>query len=316
MSTPANDSQHPSRPLLTFVVPVYDTEPSMLRECIDSLLAVQLAPGEREVLVVDDGSERVDVAKVVEGMGAGVHVMRREHEGVSSARNAGMEQAQGEYVQFVDADDSLDAACYARCLEAVRRERPDVVMLRYRGQTTKDKVQRSETYETGVQYMLENNVRGSCCNYIVRRDVARKTAFPVGVRFTEDERWTAQMLLKAGRIIDTHLPAYCYRQHAESATGSTSKEVRVQKIADAFATIAFLDYLCGTLSGREQEALRRRVAQLTMDFIWNVWRWTHSPRDLHRQVGLLRERGLFPLPQKNYSRKYALFSALTRIWIF
>lgn len=313
MPTPANVPQHPSRPLLTFVVPVYNTEPSILRECIDSLLAVQLAPNEREVLVVDDGSERVDVAKVVEGMGAVVRVMRREHEGVSSARNAGMEVAQGEYVQFVDSDDSLDAACYGRCLEALRRERPDVVMLRYKVPTTKDKVLGSEAYETGVQYMLENNLRGSCCNYIIRRDMARKTAFPVGVRFTEDERWTAQMLLNVGRIIDTHQPAYCYRQHVGSATGSTSKEVRVQKIADAFSTIAFLDHLCGTLSGRKQEALRRRVSQLTMDFIVNVWRWTHSLRTLRQQIAKLRVQQLYPLPVKNYSRLYAVFSILTRI---
>ena len=104
----------------------------------------------------------------------------------------------------------------------------------------------------------------------------------------------------------------------ELADYQESKLVKVDILlngdpVDALSTIVYLDAICATLKDTENDAFRRRVSQLTMDFIVNVWRWTHSFRTLRRQIGVLRERRLFPLPIKKYSRLYAVFSVLTRI---
>lgn len=304
-------------PLVSFVIPTYNADVRLVRECIESIMAVGFGEGECEIILVDDGSESVKTLEnIANESGEIVRLVRNDHAGVSAARNRGMDEAAGMYVQFVDADDALDAALYtSELLPLLRNEQPDVLTFRNQVQSTKYKVQRSDAYETGALYMLTNNVHGACWNYVVRRETAKTVQFPVGVRYTEDERWTAQMLLRAGKTIATDVPAYLYRKHAASATGNVSKEVTVQKIADAFSTIVYLDFLCGTFTDTRQEALRRRVSQLTMDFIWNVWQWTHSFGTLRRQIKLLRERHLFPLPQKKYSRKYAIVSALTRMWI-
>ena len=304
-------------PIVSFVIPTYNVVPSRLDDCIESLLHAGLQQSEREIIVVDDGSRDIEsLRKMLATYGDSIVLAEHDHTGVSAARNTGMQIATGKYVEFVDADDQLDTALYStELLPLLRKEQPDVLTFRHREQCKENNVQRFEIYATGAQYMLENNVHGACWNYVVRRDVAQRVLFPIGVKFTEDERWTAQMLLRAGKTVATRVPAYIYRQHAASATGNKAKEATVQKIADAFATIAYLDHICGTITDTPQNALRRRVSQLTMDFIWNVWQWTHSLRTLHRQISLLRERHLFPLPCKKYSRKYAFFSALTRIWI-
>ncbi|MCR4612618.1 MAG: glycosyltransferase [Bacteroidaceae bacterium] len=305
------------RPLVSFVIPTYNVAFPSLDDCIESLLHAGLQQSEREIIVVDDGSRDIEsLKKMLATYGDSIVLAEHDHMGVSAARNTGMQIATGEYVEFVDADDQLDASLFkTELLPLLRKHRPDVLTFRHQVPSTKYQVQRSDEYETGTQYMLENNVHGACWNYVVRCDVAQQVLFPLGVKFTEDERWTAQMLLRAGKTVATDVPAYIYRKNAASATGNKAKEATVQKIADAFATIAYLDHICGTLSGREQDALRRRVSQLTMDFVWNVWQWTHSLATLRRQICLLRERRLFPLPYKRYSRKYAFFSALTRIWI-
>lgn len=325
MPSPTDHPQSPVEPFLTFIVPVYNTEPSMLRECIDSLLAVQLADNEREVLVVDDGSDAPATRALLAELGPAVRVLTKAHEGVSLARNAGLAQARGEYVGFVDADDMLLPDRYDTCLACLRRHGPDVLAFVHdekksekafvQGEKKNEKSPafREDVYETGAQYMLRNNVHGACWNYIVRTDVARLVDFPARVRYTEDERWTSLMLLRAGRTVSTAFPAYYYRLHTASATGNVSPEMNVQRMADALSTIVYLDAICATLKDTENDAFRRRVSQLTMDFIVNVWRWTHSFRTLRRQIGVLRERRLFPLPIKKYSRLYAAFSVLTRI---
>ena len=318
MSDALQIKEQPNLPLVSFVIPTYNADVQFLRDCIESVLKVELGDDEREVIVVDDGSDNVEeLAKQLKDYIPSVRLVKNEHAGVSMSRNKGMDEAVGMYVQFVDADDRLDASLYsAELLPLLRKEQPDVVTFQHLRSSGKHEAQRCDIYATGADYMLQNNVHGACWNYVVRRETAKKTQFPTGVKYTEDERWTAQMLLQAGKTIATNVSAYLYQQHTASATGNTSKEAVVQKIADAFSTIVYLDFLCGTFADTKQEALRRRVSQLTMDFIWNVWQWTHSLPTLRRQISLLRERKLFPLPHKKYSRKYAWFSTLTRIWIF
>jgi glycosyltransferase involved in cell wall biosynthesis len=88
-----------SAPLVSAIVPVFNCE-RFVGAAIDSVLAQTYAPV--EVIVVDDGSSDAGAA-VAEARG--VKVLRREHAGVSAARNAGIEAARGELITFLDADD-------------------------------------------------------------------------------------------------------------------------------------------------------------------------------------------------------------------
>ena len=86
------------------IIPVYNAEKT-LRRCVDSVLS-QL--GDRdEVLLVNDGSKDGSGAICAEYAGRDVRVrlIDKENGGVSSARNAGLDAARGDYVLFVDSDD-------------------------------------------------------------------------------------------------------------------------------------------------------------------------------------------------------------------
>lgn len=87
-------------PSISVIVPVLDGE-QFLGECLESVLW-QTHPVD-EVIVIDDGSTDSSAA-VAESFG-GVRVLRRDHEGVSSARNAGLAVATGALIGFCDADD-------------------------------------------------------------------------------------------------------------------------------------------------------------------------------------------------------------------
>lgn len=94
-------------PLVTVVVPVYNTPEGPLRRCLRSILSQDYA--NIELLVVDDGSNGECVAVLNDALGADPRsrVIGGGHSGVSHARNLGIDAAQGEWVVFCDSDDEV-----------------------------------------------------------------------------------------------------------------------------------------------------------------------------------------------------------------
>ena len=311
MSIRPDTPQHPSCPLLTFVIPSYNTEEELLRQCIESVLSLPLQDDEREIIVVDDGSD-TPVATHLQDFGKELRCLRQEHAGLSAARNTGLEHARGTYVQFLDSDDYLRLESYSHCLETLREQIPDVLLFRHTHRETAPKPWRVSPAMSGSAYLCSHNLRAAAWGYLFRRELLGELRFRPGI-LHEDEEFTPQLFLRANRLVEVTLPAYFYRVRSESIVHSPSQRMVVRRLADFRAVIVRLKAMSDTLSGQEQEGLKRRVNQLTMDFLYNTVRTTRSLRSLYRQVAWLRRRGLFPLPIKQYSRKYALFSVLTRI---
>ena len=119
------------RPAVCVVVPVYRAEHTIDR-CVASILA-QRVPGGVSCVLVDDGSPDRSGA-MCDAWAARdprVQVVHKADGGVSSARNAGMEKADAEYIVFLDADDALRTGALEAALKA-QRERPgDFVLWRY-----------------------------------------------------------------------------------------------------------------------------------------------------------------------------------------
>ncbi|MCL1982891.1 MAG: glycosyltransferase, partial [Clostridiales bacterium] len=92
------------QPLISVVVPIYKVEP-YLRQCIDSIIAQTYK--NLEIILVDDGSPD-DCGKICDEYARGDHriiVVHKENGGLSDARNAGIEIANGEFITYIDSDD-------------------------------------------------------------------------------------------------------------------------------------------------------------------------------------------------------------------
>ena len=102
MSDALQIKEQPNLPLVSFVIPTYNADVQFLRDCIESVLKVELGDDEREVIVVDDGSDNVEeLAKHLTDYIPSVRLLKNGHAGVSVSRNKGMDEAVGMYVQFV-----------------------------------------------------------------------------------------------------------------------------------------------------------------------------------------------------------------------
>lgn len=96
-----------SKFLVSVVVPVYNAE-KYLSDCIDSLMRQTRKP--EEIILVDDGSTDCsgEICDLYASQYSYIKVIHKQNGGVSSARNAGIDAAQGKYLIFVDADDLVD----------------------------------------------------------------------------------------------------------------------------------------------------------------------------------------------------------------
>lgn len=116
--------------MVTIVVPVYKVE-KYLERCVASLCRQTLR--DIEIILVDDGSPDAcpRMCDALAAQDSRIRVVHKENGGLSSARNAGLKIASGEYVGFVDSDDDVEPDMYEKMLAAMEAEQVDFVMSDY-----------------------------------------------------------------------------------------------------------------------------------------------------------------------------------------
>lgn len=301
------DSQ---RPFISFIVPVYNVPTTMLRECIQSILALTLRTAEREIIVVDDGSDD-SVLTQLDGMTDQLLYVRQKNNGVSTARNLGLRLAQGAFLQFIDGDDQLLPAAYGHVIDLLRYDKTDMVMFDFT-----DTLPATTDYDdlqpmAGSELMRTTNIHGSVWGYVFSRSILGSLRFTPGIAYGEDEEFTAQLTLRAESVVKTTARAYYYRLRPMSAINTPALRSRLRRLSDARDVLYSLQRKADTMPADDRAALQRRTAQLTMDYIYNVILLTQNQHFLERKLDELRRHGLFPLPDRDYTAKYTWFRRMT-----
>ncbi len=118
-------------PEISIIVPVYNTE-KYLDRCIRSIVRQTFA--DFELILVDDGSPDAcpQMCDMWAGRDSRIRVCHKENGGLSSARNAGLAAARGNYIGFVDSDDWIAADMYAHLYELIRANGADIASGRIR----------------------------------------------------------------------------------------------------------------------------------------------------------------------------------------
>lgn len=282
----------------------------MLCECIDSILALSLRPFEREIIIVDDGSNVSPMNGLMQ-YGDEIIYIRQKNSGLSVARNNGIEMAQGEYLQFIDSDDHLIQVPYEHCLDLIRLNVGiDMVMFDFTSTATKETSFKDSEVITGSEYMLKNNIHATAWGYLFKRTTLSELRFTPGI-WHEDEEFTPQLLIRAEHVCTTDAKAYYYYKHKGSITTHNDDESKTKRFNDIRGVLDRLQYLCDRVPQSDRVALQRRVAQLTMDYIYQVIVQQRSQKALNACINELSSKGLFPLPDRDYSQKYIWFRKMT-----
>lgn len=217
---------------LSIIIPLYQKAP-YIQECIDSLYAQVISEELFEVIIVDDESSDGGGILADTNMGnhANLRVIHIRHKGTGAARNAGLREAKGEYIHFVDADDVVLPNAYSRLLPLVQDKPVDVVFFEYEREGKKKLSQEEEciVYTGSIhKYIRENRVNVNVWNKWFRKEflTAHQAAFPL-YSYSEDTAFIFDVLQYDGSLLVTNLPVYYYRVGGNSI--ERNRDVKVVK---------------------------------------------------------------------------------------
>jgi glycosyltransferase involved in cell wall biosynthesis len=216
---------------LSVVVPVYAVERCLI-QCLDSIRA-GLTPAENasvEVIAVDDaspdrcGAMLDDYADAHDGLRV-IHLP--QNVGLGLARNAGLAEATGDYVWFVDSDDWLPAGSVSAVLASLRESRPDVLLIDHlraheSGRMEADASSHLLAGPVTTERML--GVQHTAWNRIVARDFLRRNDLRFGPGWYEDVPFSHPVVLAAGRLAALDRVCYHYRIGRPGAITSTRSD--------------------------------------------------------------------------------------------
>lgn len=304
---------------ISFII-TYHNEPSwMLKECLQSILAIGIEEKEREIILIDDGSESSPLPELGE-IKEQIVYHYQENKGLSEARNKGIELVQGEYIQFVDSDDFLLPEVYKDILEYTRHNKLDICQFRF---TTKPNIKvnfnskspyNKEQFRTGKEYLCNNNLRAAACLLLFKRELLGALRFKPKI-LHEDALFTPLLILQATRFASIKSTAYFYRQHATSIMNSQDSEHKARRLRDAITVIKDLQHkLAETSDYSTRRALTRVIEQQVIAHLYTTFILYRSLSRLRQEVHILRALGFYPLPIRSYTWKHLLLSAASHLF--
>ena len=299
------------KPLISFIITYYNEPLDLLSDCIDSITLISPKSDQREIIVVDDGSDESPV-EALKKFGDAITYIRQKHQGLSEARNKGLQMATGEYIQFIDADDSINIQPYVHCLNTLKAKSPEMIVfdLCSANEPIDEYHIKEQPSQSGSHYMRHNNIHGMAWGYMFKRSVVGDMRFTPGI-YHEDEEFTPMLLLRAEDVIVTDAKAYCYFNRPDSITNSNDSNDQQKRLNDFKDILKRLHIAADRMPIDDKTALQRRVAQLTMDYIYQVIRLTHSRKQLESEIKELTSLSLFPLPNQAYTTKYTWFRRMS-----
>lgn len=220
------------KPLISVIVPVYKVE-KFLPRCVDSL--IQQTYSNLEVILVDDGSpDRCgEICEEYARVDSRIRVIHKINGGLSSARNAGLDIARGDYIAFVDSDDWVDADCYEKLyMLAVKYQVGFVYAGRYDVDGTADREsiglcpEREELIsgeEMATRIFHWDHVDSAAWDKLYARSLFDGIRYPENV-IVEDLPVTYRLALCAGQCVLGNFPFYHYYHRPGSITTTAFSE--------------------------------------------------------------------------------------------
>lgn len=219
---------------ISVIVPVYNVE-AYLERCVRSLMGQTYA--NLEILLVDDGSKDNSgtLCDELAREDDRIRVIHKENGGLSSARNAGIDAATGDYFAFVDSDDWIEPSAYQWMMETAKKfDAPMVCAGRYdvdgdTGEKTVGLCPEKEEVISGAELagriFTWDHLDSAAWDKLYRAELFRAMRYPVG-RINEDIPVTYRLGLLAGKVALCPKPVYNYYQRQGSITISAFSEKR------------------------------------------------------------------------------------------
>ena len=223
-----------TKPLFSIIMPVYNVE-HYLSESINSIL---MQSGDWELIIVDDGScdNSSSICDYYKKIDNRINVFHKNNDGVSSARNYGIEKATGKYIVFVDSDDVIDI----NFLSIIQGYLNDDIDLIHYGwyyidgkHTLKHDVCKVSTCLTLKEVCRKNIFHGFVWSYVFKKDIIKKNklSFSTNLNYAEDWEFILKYYLYVNKM---QILKDCLYSQVMRPGSATNRELGEKYISDNF----------------------------------------------------------------------------------
>lgn len=233
---------------LSVIIPVYKVE-NYLRHCIESVIGQELK--NIEIILVDDGSPDScpTICDEYSEKYSFIKVLHKENGGLSSARNAGLEIAMGEYIMFLDSDDWWNLEVNMQEVLGTVDKNSDVEMFLltsldyiegdgYYKRKEHENLKKIDTSTIESYYcdlLANGNLEVHAATKILKREFLNRHGliFKKGI-ISEDNEWIIRLLRCLRKVMIIDEPLYIYRA---GRVGSITNNVRFKNVSDVLEII-------------------------------------------------------------------------------
>lgn len=219
---------------LSIIIPVYNVE-KYIKSCLTSLYNQQLEEDKYELLIVNDGTpdKSMDVVNEYSRCHENIRVINQKNQGVSVARNTGIELAEGDFLIFVDPDDWISPnSLHLIYNYLVSHETTEILFLRSFFSSNKEEryvwqgILKENQYYSGEELYELGYMRGSVCGGVYKKNfiMSNNIKFPKGIRNGEDSIFVMLMSMSVKYAISLNLPFYFVYERENSASRSFTLE--------------------------------------------------------------------------------------------
>lgn len=219
------------RPRASIIIPIYNAEDTISR-CLDSVFA-QTYP-DFEVICIDDGSTdgSLLLLKSYQEVHSNLKVIHQENQGVSAARNLGIEQATGKYITFVDGDDKIKEDFIQELVSRIGAN--DVVVSGYERLDSDGGCLFSKSVPSNSAWAMYKF--SSTCGKLYRRSflVEHRIRYPHQYKIGEDMFFSLVVLSHTDKIKSTPYVGYINYSNPSSVThqnNTTKKNRNIKMLA-------------------------------------------------------------------------------------
>jgi len=224
---------------LSIIVPVYNVEP-YIKACLESISNQKYS--DFECIVVDDGStdKSREIYEEYVHKDSRFHVMHQKNKGVNFARIAALQQAVGEYIGFVDADDYIDKNMFSILMDMALKNTADIVICGWRN-IGKNHCKSSRHYtatgrlskELAMEYLASDYMPSYLWNKIFKRHLLDNPQLLLTAKNMGDYSWMHYIFHKAVDFFYADENLYFYRYRTESIINNSDLSKIVQRYSIA-----------------------------------------------------------------------------------
>lgn len=237
--------------MISVIVPVYNVR-NYLKRCIDSIQGQTYK--DFEILLIDDGS--TDGSESICDMYANeyknIRVIHQKNQGLSAARNTGLNHMQGEYVTFIDSDDFVEVDYLEHLYDILKKNQAQVAVCKHCIVKEGNELEFQDNAIEQINVLTGKDatykiVKDNCeymitaCGKLFHKSLQSNLYFPVG-KLHEDEFVVYKVLYASERVVISNRQLYGYLQRAESITNRSFSVRRLDKLKALKEAIIYFEH--------------------------------------------------------------------------